>query len=161
MNKRHPVKACKTLHSPAAVQASRSACWRCIYSVPRGCTPNTAADLAWIRSALLIWLLLPGSNAADVFASWGLSIDVATKITANKRNEQRNRSCCRLTCLSLAFLQGRAALGEPEIFLYSSLDKVTENIAHFHWVSIIKWHIWAIGPWYAFHMCHLHVVWLI
>lgn len=57
---RHVTQGWKALHSPAAVQASRSAYWPCIYSIPRGCIPNTAPDLAWIRAALLVRLLLPG-----------------------------------------------------------------------------------------------------
>lgn len=65
MYKRYPIKVCNTeLESPVfpcgVVQASRSAYRPRIYSIPRGCIPNTAPDLAWIRSALLVRLLLPG-----------------------------------------------------------------------------------------------------
>lgn len=97
---------------------------------------------------MLIRCCPPSWSTTDIFASWGLSIDAATKITANKLNAQRNRSRCLLTCLSLALLQGKAkrleclsrsaALREPYTVLYFLFDEVKENIAGLHSV-IISW----------------------
>lgn len=47
-----------------------------------------------------------GWSTEDIFVPWGLSIEATTKTTANKLHVHQNRSCCWLTCLSLAFLQG-------------------------------------------------------
>lgn len=76
MYKRYPVKACNAeLESPplpcGVVQASRSAYRLRIYSIPRGCIPNTAPDLAWIRSVLLVRLLLPGQEHCRRICSLG------------------------------------------------------------------------------------------
>lgn len=116
MDKKHAVKACNSGLENAAL--------------PRGCP--SIADLltglvfipylgdayqtqpqTWTGLGLyyLSDCLSLGWSSTDIFVPWGLSIEAATKTTANKLHVQQNRSRCRLTCLSLAFLRGRARGG--------------------------------------------------
>lgn len=112
MDKRHPVKACKVRLEnpvlPCGHPGKADLLTGLVFISYLGDAYQTQPQ-TWPGLGLhcLSDCLSLGWSSADVFVPRGLSIEAVAKTTANKLHVQQNRSHCWLTCLSLAFLQGR------------------------------------------------------
>lgn len=112
MDKRHPVKACKVRLEnpvlPCGHPGKADLLTGLVFISYLGDAYQTQPQ-TWPGLGLhcLSDCLSLGWSSADVFVPRGLSIEAVAKTTANILHVQQNRSRCWLTCLSLAFLQGR------------------------------------------------------
>lgn len=169
MDERHPVKACNArLESPPLpLRLSRQAdLLTGLVFIPYLRDAYQTQPQTWPGLGLhcLSDCCSLGWSTADVFAPRGLSVEAAAQTTANKVHVQQNRSRCLLTCLSLAFLQGREerawvleqmsssgrALHTPLHFLYLMKNSIMLPVC-----ALALCHCWIM---ILIQMCHLSPV---